>query len=63
MLSHAHAFRHGFALPKAALQAVRALRGKRTDATEAAIARFDARQREDLGLTPAGLAKTTRDKG
>ena len=56
MFSHAHAFRPGFALPKAAIHALRSLRTTQVPRADASVAKLDPRLRDDLGLTE----KTTR---
>jgi hypothetical protein len=62
MLSHAHAFRHGFALPKVFARAARALRafGKARHRTLAAD--FGPHIRADLGLSPDGPVTLGRRK-
>ncbi len=51
MFSHAHAFRPGFALPKAAMHALRSLRKTHAPRADATVAKLDPRLRDDLGLT------------
>ena len=51
MFSHAHAFRPGFALPKAAINALRNLRATQSPRGDASVAKLDPRLRDDLGLT------------
>jgi len=60
MLSHAHAFRPGFALPKAIIRVLRSKDHAKSRRQDKVIAALDARQREDLGLSPSGQVKATR---
>ena len=62
MLSHAHAFRPGFALPKAFAHASRALRALGTARHKTLGADIGPHIRADLGLTPADEVKLTRRK-
>ena len=57
MLSHAHAFRPGFALPKAIARAGRALRAFGNARHKTLAADFGPHIRADLGLTPSDTGK------